>query len=276
MNCILCKKDSSGSRSTEHIIPESLGNSEHVLPPGVICDVCNNYLSREVEKPLLNTAYFREMRYRARIRTKKGHPPSVAGLHLQTMVPVNFYAGVDDDGPSVGAAHEGDEIRWIRGMLSAKKGTLIVPVATKPEERLVSRFLCKVAIEALAARLLQVPGGIREILEKRELEPLRAYVRRGQTQQVWPYHERPLYASDHIFHESGYGSYEVLHEWSFLYTQQRELYFVLSLFGVEYAVNLGGPEIDGYKSWLDEHNGRSLLYPAGIGVTEQGDQAEHQ
>ncbi|HET8891812.1 MAG TPA: HNH endonuclease [Candidatus Angelobacter sp.] len=28
--CIFCKNDSSGSRSIEHILPESLGNKEHL------------------------------------------------------------------------------------------------------------------------------------------------------------------------------------------------------------------------------------------------------
>lgn len=248
MNCILCKEDSSDSRSREHIIPESLGNSEHVLPRGIVCDACNNYLSREVEGPLLDTIYFREMRYRARIRTKKRRPPSVTGMHLQSMLPVNLYASLDDYPPSIAAARPEDEIRWIRSVRSAKRGTIIVPVCTKPEERIVSRFLCKVAIEALAESFLDIPGGIGEIVEKKELDPLRDYVRRGQPRQTWTYHERALYAIDHVFYESEYGFYEVLHEWDFVYTQHEQLYMVLVLFGVEYAVNLAAPEIDGYKS----------------------------
>jgi len=276
MNCIICKEDSSNSRSKEHIIPESLGNDEHVLPRGIVCDACNNYLAREVEKPLLDTTYFREMRYRARIRTKSRHPPSILGVHLQSMLPVNLYASVGDHPASIAAAHPEDEIRWIRSVRAAKRGTLIVPVSTKPEDRLVSRFLCKVAIEALALRLLDIPGGIREIVDKKELDPLRTYVRRGQPPGPWIYHERPLYALDHVFYESGYGSYEVLHEWRFVYTQHEQLYLVLALFGVEYAINLAGPEIEGYKSWLAEHGGRSPLYPDAIANTELRDQAKHQ
>lgn len=40
--CIFCHKDSSNSKSIEHIIPESLGNKEHILPNGYVCDICNN------------------------------------------------------------------------------------------------------------------------------------------------------------------------------------------------------------------------------------------
>jgi hypothetical protein len=53
MRCIFCKNDSSNSKSVEHIIPESLGNTTRTLPKGVVCDTCNNYFARKVEKPFL-------------------------------------------------------------------------------------------------------------------------------------------------------------------------------------------------------------------------------
>ncbi|MBT3070018.1 HNH endonuclease [Rhodomicrobium sp. Az07] len=31
------------------LVPESLGNRQHVLPKGIVCDGCNNYFSRKVE-----------------------------------------------------------------------------------------------------------------------------------------------------------------------------------------------------------------------------------
>lgn len=53
MNCLFCKRDSSTSRSVEHVIPESLGNKEYVLPRGMVCDKCNQYFAIKIEKPLL-------------------------------------------------------------------------------------------------------------------------------------------------------------------------------------------------------------------------------
>ena len=50
MRCIFCKQDSSNSKNVEHIIPESLGSTKHILGKGIVCDKCNNYFSREVEK----------------------------------------------------------------------------------------------------------------------------------------------------------------------------------------------------------------------------------
>ena len=55
-------------------------------------------------------------------------------------------------------------------------------------------------------------------------------------------------------------AHEVLHEWTFLYTEHEEMYFVLAILGVEYAINMGGPDIEGYKLWLKEHGNKSPLY----------------
>jgi hypothetical protein len=77
MHCIFCKKESSASKSREHIIPESLGNTTHCLPPGVVCDPCNSYFSREIEKPFLGSPAITLLRFRQGIPSKRGKiPPS--------------------------------------------------------------------------------------------------------------------------------------------------------------------------------------------------------
>jgi hypothetical protein len=80
MRCIFCRNNSNGSRSVEHIIPESLGNRRHVLPPGVVCDRCNNYFAREVEKPLLESPSVRFLRFHQALESKKGKVPSIPGV----------------------------------------------------------------------------------------------------------------------------------------------------------------------------------------------------
>jgi hypothetical protein len=57
--------------------------------------------------------------------------------------------------------------------------------------------------------------------------------------------------------------YQVLHEYTLLYTERLELYAVLCLFGEEFAINYAGPEIDGYTGWLSQNDGRSPLYLSG-------------
>ena len=56
--CIFCKQDSGTSKTIEHIIPESLGNKDHILSRGVVCDYCNNHFGLKIEEPLLDSDYW--------------------------------------------------------------------------------------------------------------------------------------------------------------------------------------------------------------------------
>ena len=260
MICIFCKHNSDASQSIEHLIPESLGNEDHILPPGIVCDGCNKYFAIKIEKPLLDTPYFRDIRYRKKLPNKKGHSPCILGVHLQSLSPVDLFPDMNGSGASVAATFEKDEKRFIQSIRMLPRGTLVVPVSTEPDKRLFSRFLAKVAIEALALRFVDSPRCLQEVVNKKELDPIRNYARRGLGTDFWEYHNRAIYSPDSIFVESDGQSYEVLHEWIFLYTQTKELYFVLALFGTEYAINLGGPCIDGYKNWLSSNVYKSPLY----------------
>lgn len=75
MRCIFCKRESSTSRSVEHIVPESLGNIEHVLPVGAVCDDCNQYFARKVERQLLDSPMFRLLRAVMTVPNKRGRVP---------------------------------------------------------------------------------------------------------------------------------------------------------------------------------------------------------
>lgn len=132
---------------------------------------------------------------------------------------------------------------------------------SKKDKYLVSRFLGKVALEVLAQRFLIAEGSWDEIFDKPELDELRNYVRRGSQTIIWPYNERRIYPeSGHFVSEEG-EQYEVLHEYDLLFTDINELYLVLAIFGIEYVLNMGGPELDGYQNWLHENKDKSPLYP---------------
>ncbi len=75
MFCIFCKTDSTQEPSEEHIIPESMGNIEHVLPLGTVCGKCNQYFSHKIERPLLETPMFRRLRAGMNIPNKRGRLP---------------------------------------------------------------------------------------------------------------------------------------------------------------------------------------------------------
>ncbi|HAH48747.1 MAG TPA: HNH endonuclease, partial [Planctomycetaceae bacterium] len=177
MRCIFCKVDSSSSRSVEHIIPESLGNIDHVLPPGIVCDKCNNYISREVEKPFLDSRYIQERRFNFGIPSKKKRIPPMEGFHLQTSTLIHLLKVDGEEGISVCAGPNTDESRWVNSLLSSKAGTLILPIGEKPSDKVVSRFIGKVGLEVLAHRALDDPEILDEIVNKTELDQLRDYVR---------------------------------------------------------------------------------------------------
>lgn len=213
MRCIFCKKDSSSSPSREHILPEALGNARQVLPCGVVCDQCNNYFSRKVEGPVLDSQMFRTLRADRRIPNKRGLIPDF---------PKDELAGL-------------------------------------PEYRAMSRFLAKVGLGILASRVLEVDGWNDEIVDKSELDALRCYVRFNIMDGDWPFSYRTLYPVNAVFRDQE-EVFELLHEYDLLYTSTSEIYSVVAILGVEFVLNLGGPDIDGYVRWLAANAQRSPLY----------------
>jgi len=196
-------------------LPESLGNVEHTLPCGVVCDLCNNYFSRKLEKPILDSPIFQLLRAGMQIANKRGRVPAFPN---QQGLPLPTY-------------------------------------------RLMGRFLGKIGLEVLASRVLDVHGGWnQEIIEKAELDDLRNYVRFNEGAEDWPFSFRTLYPVNAVFEERG-TFFEVLHEYQLVYTDAFELYVVVAILGVEFAINLGGPTLEGYARWLEANDHRSPLYP---------------
>lgn len=256
--CIFCKKDASTSVSEEHIIPESLGNIEHRLPPGVVCDQCNNYFAREVEAPVLLSEYFIQARSRRGVPSKRGKIPLIKGILMPAIIPV-LWGPHKNGGLSIYPLYAHDSERFRDFLTLAKEFTIIQPVATDVEVSLMSRFLGKVAIEALVDRVIHVPGWRSEIVDKEELDPLRNYVRFGNPKIKWEFNQRRLYEEAKLFEDEKGAQFDVLHEWDFIYTEEQELFFVLAIFGVEYAISLSNPDISNYKDWLRSNKNKSKL-----------------
>lgn len=265
MRCIFCKADSQNSRSKEHIIPESLGNKEHILPPGWVCDSCNNYFSRKIEAPFLESWYGTSSRFEMGIPNKKGRIPIGTGFHPHSRLKVNIM--VDKNGISIFAAQDEDETHFIKSISTQRKGSIYIPSAGIPELSYeTARFIGKVGLEIFAHRCIDLEGWNDEIVDKTELDALRNYVRRGKPGFIWPVNIRKIYPADNKFLDEKDKPFEVLHEWDILYiptskaTKGGEFYAIIAILGVEYAINLGGPAIDGYLNWLEKHNDQSYLY----------------
>lgn len=213
MRCIFCKTESAGTRSIEHVIPESLGNTDHVLPVGLVCDGCNQYFGTKIEQPLLSSPIIRHLRRDMTIVNKRGRLPPPAAANS----------------------------------------------ALLPSYRTMGRFIGKVGIEALAARTHHVEGWEQDVIDKPELDEIRQYVRYNRGQGAWPFSFRTLYPVNAVF-DDGAESYQVLHKYDLLLTDTSELYIIVAILGVEFALNLGGPELDGYMKWVERHEFKSPLY----------------
>jgi hypothetical protein len=254
MQCLFCKQDASNSRSLEHIIPESLGNRKYTLPPRVVCDKCNNYFSRKVEKPFLELVAILQLRFHQEIPSKRGNIPSIKGI----LTP-DFPAIVHRDPKSYFSAIvqvESDAIKHIMGL---NKGMLIFPPAPPPSNLIVSRFLAKVALEAMAHNLVAYPEGLKYLVNETQLDPIRNHARRGEIPN-WPIHVRRIYDANQKWIDEFGSEVQMVHEFDILWTTWDEWFLVLAIFGLELVINYGGPEIDGYKRWLSENNHISPLY----------------
>ena len=267
IHCIFCKQDSSASKSVEHILPESLGNRQHILPPGIVCDSCNNYFAGNIERPILECEHFATARFNSLIPNKRERMPVLPGMLLPGARHAGelraFRAQVTRD--SSGDFYMDAEDEAEEGIASGQITRLIVPASgEKPDHRLFARFLAKLGAECMALRMIEnAPDMLPAFIDDAQIGALSAYARFGKSGLEWPYSERRIYAPDHFFQEDA-ENFEVLHEWTFLHTDQGEMYFVLAILGIEYAMNMGGPDVKGYHVWLREKRGRSPLYPTGL------------
>lgn len=91
--CLFCRQSDGGFTSREHVFSEGLGNDQIILPPGVVCDRCNNrYLSR-LDQTLLDFMPISIRRTMLGVTTKAGRLPRF-----------RFSEGTVDHVPGVGGA----------------------------------------------------------------------------------------------------------------------------------------------------------------------------
>ena len=270
MQCIFCHKDSSGSKSKEHIIPESLGNKEHFLPIGYVCDECNHYFAVKIEKPLLSLNYFKGIRDRKHILTKKNKTAKQTFFFPQAV----DTSEIADANTPKGKVLIIDNPDVYNGIINGKINTMYVPYYPEPDypDPLLSRFLAKCAYEYFLYHVKpdKYESCAKELLSEQTdvLKPLREYARYGKG-PLWQYNQRMIYQEGSIFYTAVEKlSYEILHEMT-MFTKEHtiskeglveaEIYFVVAICGIEYAICISDPDISGYRDWLANNNNRSPL-----------------
>jgi len=258
MRCIFCKAPSDRSRSREHIIPESLGNTKHVLLPGAVCDGCNHYFAIKVEKPVLDSEYFTSVRFINAIPNKKGRIPilEIVGPNGEPLEMYRTTSGLQGIVPLDKASE-----RSFMAHLTSHKQTVVRSAGRRlADMNLIARFLAKSAIEVLAYRIGGIDGWQDQIVDKQELDSIRTYARYGRG-SAWPFYQRRIYPEHFQRFRPDGSSFETMHEFDLLHTEECELFAVICILGVELTVNLGDRDVSGYACWLERNAFASPLYP---------------
>lgn len=272
MKCLFCKQDSTNTKSVEHIVPESLGNTTLILPLGYVCDKCNNYFAREVEKPFLELPELRLLRFHEAIPNKKNKMPAIEGM-LSGKYPVKLKRKLSHNEVINEAEVSAEAIDMVFN--NSKETMIIMPAFTNemlpPNNSVTSRFLAKMALEALADKLKDIENSLENLVDDSQFDMLRNHARLGVIKE-WPCSIRRIYDYNKIW-EYGEGiSGQMVHESDFLLIPSEEnpklntdfilaeIYFVVALWGIEFAINMAGPEIIGYENWLKIHKDKSPLY----------------
>lgn len=270
MQCIFCHKDSMGSKSVEHLIPESLGNKHHVLPKGYVCDECNNYFAVKIERELLEQPYFKSMRFRNEILTKKGKLVKEKMIFPGAMVAGEVEMHTTDSGRYMSFNDE----PLYEAIKDGKTHTMISLYLPEPEypSAIMSRFLAKCACEFFLYKVGEEKYElcVQELLGDKAdvLKDLREYARYGKG-TYWEYSQRRIYSEGDCYVRKDEGVfYEILHEMKFFTKEHKryptgfveaEIYFVMAIAGIEYAICISDPSIAEYQKWIEEHNGLSPL-----------------
>ena len=139
MICVLCGSTSAFS-SEEHIVPNSLGNDLIILPPGWVCDSCNNICSA-FESRALSASILGLERCLLRVITKK-HKPAKASLYG-----VTWFAEPTAKINIISADAEWDKIPVFRRKDGS--GKMAFPLHDKSNAD-ICRLLLKMGIELLA------------------------------------------------------------------------------------------------------------------------------
>lgn len=175
--CLFCR--GGGPFTTvEHIIPESLGNDTDVLR-NVVCDQCQNYLGRAVEKPAFDSTPFGFWRTVLGTKTKAGalpnfdsRPPTSGAFRAEHPFTDNFHIVANDDTSTT--------LKVTRSAISLASENPQLKIVLSPWHIFtMGRFLAKIGLEYLA---LSKP----DIAMSASLDQIRNYVRRGSVGWLWP------------------------------------------------------------------------------------------
>jgi hypothetical protein len=141
--CLICRRSDGGFTSSEHIFPESLGNSDLVLPNGVVCDRCNNEVLAPLDQTLCEFPPIMMRRTMLSVPSKAGKVPTtrVAQGSIENIGPGAIRLDSNNDATpmirEVGRSEDGVHLRfdWSGRRMTHRYGSEL------------SRAILKIALE---------------------------------------------------------------------------------------------------------------------------------
>jgi hypothetical protein len=181
--CLFCA-GSGPFTTTEHIIPESLGNDDLTLE-GEVCDGCQRYIGKEIEKYVLEKTPIGVWRTMLGIRSKKGELPRVdLSLREQRKGILPEWSPYHDQAVAF-TAHEDrstsvdiDDPSVVQTILNGEKANFQFVLSPRHLIQM-GRFFGKIALELLCTK---DPTAARSA----RYDELRSYVRKGIRRDIWP------------------------------------------------------------------------------------------
>jgi hypothetical protein len=151
----------------------------------------------------------------------------------------------------------------------------VVNFEIDPPKKQFSRFLAKIALERIYGEyMFKVPDRAQEIIFHSYFDNIREWERRGDNLNTWPFHERRVYPFGTIMRDPNSRKWTMAGIGQTLFiTNAPETYFVMCVYGIEFVINLGGPNTEGYEKWLNNNNFSSpLLVQQSLRVARRRDQ----
>lgn len=252
MRCIFCGNDSSSSRSIEHIVPASFGNSTSILPKGVVCDKCNNYFARKIEEPFLNSEVVLQLRQELEINNRDGKIINkFIDLPTKNIMQIsqNLYLVMSQEDKAE------EEIR--QSVFEYQEYLKRTDELLTKHDYNLSRLLAKMAVEAFVYKCLDSMDVIEYVIEDEIFKNIRKYVRYGGN-YIWEYNARRIYARNEAYY--GDITSHINYEFDFLFTSQGRVYFVIVMYGIEYVIDIIDTTISEYAEWLKDNHYTCPLY----------------
>jgi hypothetical protein len=197
--------------------------------------------------------------------TKKGRQPAFSGIQLSSGTAVTLR--VSNDGEIHVSAKNATDLERIVNHADRDESYGIhafgINLKLDPPKREMSRLLAKMALERAYVDFAKASPPATQLIFDPYFDHLRQWARVGDNFSEWPFHQRTIYPREALMRHPQTGAWVragISH--GLFHTDAPETYFSICLYGTEFVINAGGPNVEGFDNWLEQHNNESpyLLY----------------